>query len=77
MIIVKNLGEDEYQHGSITIPIDTYFNHSISCGTYVQWMTLFDHPDDDEYDGILNEDDTETPRIQCEFSIVEEDDGKK
>ena len=37
----------------------------------MQWITLFDHPDDDIYDGVLTESDEEVPRIQFEF-IVEE-----
>jgi hypothetical protein len=32
---------------------------------------MFDHPDDDVYDGILLENDEEVPRVQLEF-IVEE-----
>jgi hypothetical protein len=40
---------------------------------YIQWVTLFDHPDDDTYDGTLGEDDDETPRIKVE--IVVEDGG--
>lgn len=40
----------------------------------VQWITLFDHPDDDVYDGTLCEDDEEIPRVKIEF-IVEEIDN--
>jgi hypothetical protein len=36
---------------------------------------LFDHPDDDIYDGILREDDDEEPRIYIDF-IVEESDSR-
>ena len=38
---------------------------------HVQWVTLFDHPDDDVYDGILGEDDDEVPRVKIEFHIEE------
>lgn len=34
---------------------------------------MFDHPDDDIYDGILEEDDEEVPRVQLEFLIEEVD----
>lgn len=37
----------------------------------MQWITLFDHPDDDVYDGLLGEDDEEVPRIQVEFFLEE------
>jgi hypothetical protein len=40
------------------------------CGErYVQWITIFDHPDDDQYDGFLGEDDAESPRIKVEFMV--------
>ena len=42
----------------------------------MQWITLFDHPDDDIYDGLLNENDEEVPRIQFEF-VIDEIDAKK
>ena len=32
-------------------------------------MTLFDSPEDDEFDGDLGEDDDETPRILLKFDI--------
>lgn len=37
----------------------------------MQYITLFDHPDDDEYDGLLNEDDEEVPRVQFEFEVTD------
>jgi hypothetical protein len=36
---------------------------------YRQWVTLFDHPDDDVYDGMIGEDDDELPRVQLELLI--------
>ena len=36
-----------------------------------QYVTLFDHPDDDVYDGILGEDDDEVPRVLIEFFLEE------
>jgi len=39
----------------------------------VQWITLFDHPDDDIYDGLLEEDDEEVPRMKLEFLVEEVD----
>ncbi len=73
MLVAKNLGEDEERHGSVTLLIEQYFgvqNPKIQPGVkYTQWITFFDHPDDDIYDGILNEDDEEVPRIKLEFSV--------
>lgn len=66
MLVAKNLGEDEERHGSVTILLEQYFGvqSEIELGkSYVQWITLFDHPDDDIYDGILQEDDEEVPRV--------------
>lgn len=37
--------------------------------SYKQWITLFDHPDDDIYDGVLGEDDDEEPRLLIEFVV--------
>lgn len=36
---------------------------------------MFDHPDDDIYDGLLGEDDDEVPRINIDL-IVEENETK-
>lgn len=46
----------------------------MACGEsrYKQWITLFDHFDDDEYDGDFGENDEETPRVQFLFSIEED-----
>ena len=38
---------------------------------YTQWITLFDEPEDDEFDGDLEEDDEDLPRIHCTFSITQ------
>ena len=35
-----------------------------------QWITLFDHLDDDEYDGEMGDNDDEVPMIKCRFEIV-------
>jgi len=31
---------------------------------------LFDHPEDDEYDGDFGEDDEEEPMIKCHFIVT-------
>jgi hypothetical protein len=36
---------------------------------YVQWITLFDDVDDDEYDGDFGEDDEELPMIRTIFTL--------
>jgi hypothetical protein len=80
VLVAKNLGEDEERHGSVTLLIDKYFgsqNPNIQPGAkYTQWITFFDHPDDDIYDGILNEDDDEVPRVRLEFSVEDVGDNK-
>ena len=37
-----------------------------------KWITLFDDPNDDLYDGTFEEDDPETPMIQVWFKKAEE-----
>jgi hypothetical protein len=53
--------------GSISIVPDLFF--SLGQSRHVQWITLFDHLDDDEYDGDLTESDEELPRVQFMFNI--------
>lgn len=74
VLVAKNLGEDEERHGSVTFLLDSYFGDSsanpVEIGRpYTQWITLFDHPDDDVYDGILLENDEEVPRVHIEFTV--------
>ena len=38
--------------------------------TYVQWITLFDDQDDDEFDGDLGEDDEELPMIKTYMKMT-------
>lgn len=38
----------------------------------LRWVTLFDDPTDDLYDGTFEEDDPETPMIQVWFRKIEE-----
>lgn len=75
VLVAKNLGEDEERHGSVTFLLESYFGeasaHPVEIGRpYTQWITLFDHPDDDVYDGILLENDEEVPRVQIEFTVT-------
>lgn len=75
--MAKSLGEDEHRHGSVSFQLEHYFGvgsaESVPGQRYKQWVTLFDHPDDDVYDGILGEDDDEVPRVLLEFVV---DDGQ-
>ena len=74
MISAKNLQTEE-RHGSISFFLENYFSslaQDLELGrVYRNWVTLFDHPDDDVYDGVIGEDDDEVPRVYLEF-IVEE-----
>ena len=38
---------------------------------YKQWITVFDDPADDSYDGVFGEDDEEKPRILVNFQLVD------
>ena len=57
----------------MSFKVESYFGSAQEmsvCGErYVQWITIFDHPDDDQYDGFLGEDDEESPRIKVEFVV--------
>ena len=71
-VIVQNQDDDEF-FGSISVPLKKYFlgegvekNHE-----YKQWITLFDDPEDDEYDGDFEVDDEDHPKIQVSFAITE------
>ncbi len=67
VVVVKSLGEDEERYGSVSFNMQNYFSTNaidmVVGQRYVNWVTLFDHPDDDIYDGIIGEDDDEYPRI--------------
>jgi hypothetical protein len=73
-ILVQNQHDDEF-FGSISINISKYFlgpstlfNHP-----YKQWLTLFDDPEDDEYDGNLGEDDEDFPKILVTLTVLEDE----
>jgi hypothetical protein len=63
------LVDGAYQLGSVSIPQTIIYNGGV--GTYMQWITLFEHEDDDEYDGEMGIDDDEDPRVRVRF-ITEE-----
>lgn len=67
-IIVKSLGRDEIKIGSISLPQEIFYMAGES--KHRQWVTLFDHIDDDEYDGEMGENDEERPRILFTFDIA-------
>jgi len=67
-IIVKSLGKDEVKIGSVSVPQDIFFAAGES--RHKQWITLFDHLDDDEYDGEMGENDDEAPRVRLGLEIT-------
>ena len=71
-IIVQNLDDEEF-FGSISVPLKKYFLHEniIKNHEYKQWITLFDDPEDDEFDGDLEEDDEDHPKLLVSFAITE------
>jgi len=41
--------------------------------TYDQWITLFEHEEDDEYDGEMGVNDDEQPMIFIRFEICQDE----
>lgn len=64
------LADNTFQVGSVSIPQQIIFNGGE--GAYTQWITLFEHEDDDEYDGEMGLDDDEDPRIKIRFITEQE-----
>ena len=56
--------------GSVSIPQYIILNGGLN--TYEQWITLFEHEEDDEYDGEMGLNDDEEPRIQLRFEIAQD-----
>jgi len=69
-IVAKTLGPDEKIIGSISVPQHIILNGGLA--NYTQWITLFEHEDDDEYDGSMGENDDEEPRILVNFLIQQD-----
>jgi chromosome segregation ATPase len=65
-VTAKGLGNDG-RIGSVSIKASTFIDYAQK-STKETWITLFDHEDDDEYDGQFNEDDQEAPRIKVSFT---------
>ena len=47
--------------GSVSIPQYIILNGGLN--TFTQWITLFEHEEDDEYDGEMGINDDEEPRL--------------
>ena len=71
-VIVQNQDDDEF-FGSISVPLKKYFlsDTLVKNHEYKQWITLFDDPEDDEYDGDFEVDDEDHPKILISFAITE------
>lgn len=67
-IILKQLDRNERKLGSISIPVHL-FRELKSNTVYSHWVTLFDYLEDDEYDGDLGVDDTETPSARITYYL--------
>ena len=73
-ILLQALVDDEQVIvGSISFDQMQYFAPStIELGReYKQWITVFDDPEDDSYDGLFGENDEEQPRILVSFQLVD------
>jgi hypothetical protein len=70
VVVVKLVGREELKVGSISLPQELF----LSCGecVYKQWITLFDHLDDDDYDGDFGDNDEEAPRVLFMFRIEQD-----
>ena len=56
--------------GSVSIPQYIILNGGLN--TYEQWITLFEHEEDDEYDGEMGANDDEEPRLLIKFQIAQD-----
>jgi len=76
VVVVKTVGNtrDEVKVGSVRIPQELFMQYGDT--KFRQWITLFDHIDDDEYDGDLCENDEEPPRVQFSFNVERETPAK-
>lgn len=73
-ILLQALIDDEQTMvGSISFDQLMYFTpNNIEPGReYKQWITLFDDPADDLYDGVFGEDDEEQPRILVSIQVID------
>ena len=73
-IIVQDRDEEDRFFGSVSLPLKKYFLHEeiVKNKEYKQWIALFEDPEDDEYDGVLEEDDEEDPpKLLVSFEITE------
>ena len=55
--------------GSVSIPQFIVLNGGLN--TYNQWITLFEHEEDDEYDGEMGVNDDEQPMLRICFDICQ------
>ena len=65
------LADGTFSLGSVSIPQQIIYNGGLD--TYTQWITLFEHDDDDEYDGEMGIDDDEDPRISVRFVTAKDE----
>lgn len=65
-VTVKALSDDT-QLGSVSFEPSNFINNADK-STKEVWVTLFDHIDDDLYDGNFSEDDPDLPRIRVSFT---------
>ena len=70
IVIIATAPGLEENIGSVSIPQYIILNGGLN--TYEQWITLFEHEEDDEYDGEMGLNDDEEPRIQVKFEIAQD-----
>jgi len=74
-MVVKTMGKHEERIGSISMPQEVFFK--VGESRHTQWITLFDHEDDDIYDGEMGLDDEEAPMVRMVFEIEKEEAPRK
>lgn len=68
VLICKDIASDQPFAGSVSIARSILLEGNLD-QTYNMWVTLFDDPTDDEYDGALGVQDDEEPRVRFEFTV--------
>ena len=62
------MGDEKGRYGSVSLSL-----RKLAKGvgkTYMHWVALYDFLGEDQFDGLLGEDDWEYPRILLEYSVI-------
>ena len=70
VFMVRDVSVSDPRVGSVSIPRSILLDGELNF-TYSMWITLFDDPNDDLYDGAMGINDDEDPRILLDIKISE------